>query len=225
MIPTGLVKASVVDIRPGNALSPKSGVVDANILYIIGYDFTSFMAAGVRLPPPYQTRFYPAWWKKAIKEGVTFCTTAGVLAEVAHIVERTELEILWRTDPNRPELDPALPGQDFTPKYIKTVRHYYFSQLQALRESVDTTLKSIRKLVNVMPQVGQDAQAFDQTLVQWVPSAADFGDAALVASAKRMGMTHIISDDADLISFDGITVYTANRKAIDAAVLAGKLVS
>ncbi|WP_020467545.1 hypothetical protein [Singulisphaera acidiphila] len=223
MIPARMVKASVVDLRAGSAPLPKRGIVDANVLYIVGYDFTSSVTAGLRSPSPYQIRFYPIWWKKAVQGGVALCTTAGALAEVAHIIERTELEILWRTDPRRPELDPDMPGQDFTPKYIKTVRYHYYSQLQALRESVETTLQSIRKLVDVIPQVGQDASALDQTLVQWIPSAADFGDAAFVASAQRTGMRHVISDDADLISFEGITVYTANRSAINAAALAGKL--
>jgi hypothetical protein len=58
-----------------------------------------------------------------------------------------------------------------------------------------------------------------------LPSAGDFGDAALVAAAKRAGMPRIISDDADLITFNGITLYTANQRAIDAASRSGTLIN
>ena len=98
MIPTLLVKAEVVDIRNRKSNLPKRVVADANVLYVINYDFTGLAAAGGRVPPSYQTRHYPAWWKRAAQGGVELCTTASCLAEFAHIVERTELENLWRTD-------------------------------------------------------------------------------------------------------------------------------
>ncbi len=151
MIPAKLVKAQVVDIRNPNAPLPRLVVADANILYIIDYDFTALAAAGVKTPPTYQTRHYPAWWKRAIRGSVTLCTSASCLAEFAHIVERTELENLWRTDPSPPELDPNNPGQDFTPKFTKRLRYHYQGQIKIIREDVQTTIESIQKTVNVLP--------------------------------------------------------------------------
>jgi len=58
----------------------------------------------------------------------------------------------------------------------------------------------------------------------WVESTADFGDAHLVATAKGAGIANILSDDADLITFEGIAVYTANQTAIGAAQASGKLI-
>ena len=63
-----------------------------------------------------------------LKQESNFALAASCLAEFAHIVERTELENLWRTDPNRPELDADRPGQDFSPKYTKTVRNHYITK-------------------------------------------------------------------------------------------------
>jgi hypothetical protein len=225
MIPTSFVKARVVDIRKKNSTLPKRVAADANVLYVINYDFTVLAVAGCKVPPAYQTRHYPAWWKRAAQQNVQVCTSASCLAEFAHVVERTELENLWRTDPNRPELDANSPGQDFSPKYTKTVRYYYHSQLQSVRESVETTLNSTRKSVHVLPQIGQPDEVLNRTIRAWISSVADFADADLVAAAKRAGMQDIVSDDADLISFEGITVYTANKNAIDAAQNAGKLLS
>ena len=224
MIPTLLVKAEVVDIRNSKSNLPRRVVADANVLYVINYDFTGLAAAGCRVPPSYQTRHYPAWWKRAAQGGVELCTAASCLAEFAHIVERTELENLWRTDPNRPELDPNRPGQDFSPKYTKTVRNHYHGQIKPIREGVETTLASTRKNVNILPRVGQDEAALNRAIQLWVESAADFGDAYLVATAKSAGIANILSDDADLISFEGIVVYTANQTAIGVAQASGKLI-
>lgn len=55
MIPRPLIKADVVDIRNRNSTLPKRIVADANILYVINYDFTALAAAGCRVPPAYQT--------------------------------------------------------------------------------------------------------------------------------------------------------------------------
>ena len=74
MIPTILVKAEVVDIRNKKLGPSKEVVADANVLYVINYDFTGFAAAGGRVPPSYQTRHYPAWWKRAAQTGVELCT-------------------------------------------------------------------------------------------------------------------------------------------------------
>jgi len=224
MIPTLLVKAEVVDIRNRKSNLPRRVVADANVLYVINYDVTGLAAAGGRVPPSYQTRHYPAWWKLAARGGVELCTVASCLAEFAHIVERTELENIWRTDPNRPELDPNRPGQDFSPKYTKTVRNHYHGQIKPIREGVETTLASTRKSVNILPRVGQDEAALNRAIQVWVESAADFGDAHLVATAKGAGIANILSDDADLITFEGIVVYTANQTAIGAAQASGKLI-
>jgi predicted nucleic acid-binding protein len=224
MIPALLVKADVVDIRNRKSNLPKRVVADANVLYVINYDCTGLATSGGRVPPSYQTWHYPAWWKRAAQAGVELCTAASCLAEFAHIVERTELENLWRTDPNRPELDPNRPGQDFTPKYTKIVRYHYHGQVKPIREGVETTLASTRKNVNILPRVGQDEAALNRAIQMWVESAADFADANLVATAKSAGIANILSDDADLISFEGIIVYTANQTAIGAAQASGKLI-
>ena len=220
----GFVKAQVVDIRSARATLPKSVVADANILYFIHYDFTSLSSAGARSPAHYQTSEYPRWWRRAISGGVLISTASTCLAEFIHIVERTELEILWRTDPDQPELDPSQPGQAYSNKYAKAVRYLYAGQLQIIRSEVETALQSVRKTVELLPQVGKDADVFAASVKEWLPATCDFGDSALVSAAKHAGIPRIISDDADLISCDGITVYTANRNAIDAARLASKLI-
>ena len=138
MIDPSLVKANVVDLRtPGMSL-PKSVVTDTKILYLVYYDPAALVLAGGKPPAPYQLSAYPRWWKRAVFQKVTLCTATVCLAELAQVVERTELEIIWRTDPARPELDPRQPGQDYSLRYAKTVRYLYASRLAVLRADVET---------------------------------------------------------------------------------------
>jgi|GEM_PF-1247381 len=225
MISSTFVKAWVVDIRDSDATMPRRVVVDANILYFVYYDSAALTSVGGKGPAHYQATVYPRWWSHAVSKKVELCTAMTCLAEFAHIVERTELELLWRMDPVRPELDPANPSQDYTPRYAKTVRYLYANQLEMIRLEVETSLLSLRKTVELLPKVGQDADIFAGAVKEWLPAISDFSDAILVAAAKRVGIFQIISDDADLITFEGITVYTANRNAIESASAAGKLIT
>ena len=49
-----------MDIRNRKSNLPKRIVADANVVYVINYDFTALAASGGRVPPSYQTRHYGA---------------------------------------------------------------------------------------------------------------------------------------------------------------------
>ncbi len=225
MIPPESVKSQVIDIRSRADSCHRTVVADANVLYYVNYDFRALASAGVELPLHYQTKFYPKWWTRAIGAGITLCSTATALAEFVHLVERMELQSLWVTDPHRPELDPHNPGQQFSPKYVKMLRSHYHDRLPVIRTNVETVLRSAQKAVAILPGLGSDADRFEATVREWMSSTADIGDATLVAEAKRAGLPHIISDDADFVSFDGITLYTANDNAVAAAAQSNTLIA
>jgi hypothetical protein len=221
MISPSSVNAQVVDIRSTSKSLPKSVVADANVLYFVYYDFASLSGAGVALPSFRQRNFYSAWFARALSSGVTLCATYTTFAEYVHLVERMELNCHWVTDPNKPELDPANPGQSFSPQYVKKLRYHYHDRLQVIRANVETYLKSVQKNVALLPALRGDG--FGAVIQAWSSSSSDIGDAALVAEAKLAGIPRVISDDADFVSFDGIQLYTANSGVISAAAQANKL--
>jgi hypothetical protein len=225
MIPEQLVKASVVDIRKGGARYPRTVVADANVLYFIYYDFTTLTNAGVTLPLHYQRQHYPKWWKRAKEQGVTLCSSGTSLSEFVQLVERMELQSLWVTDPQRPELDPENPGQAFSPRFAKKLRYHYHDRLSRVRADAMTVLRFVQKDVEILPRLRKDTDAFVDMTQAWQSSFADIGDAAMVSEARRAGLVHIVSDDADLLTFDGITLFTANQHAIDAAARSKTLIT
>jgi hypothetical protein len=63
-----------------------------------------------------------------------------------------------------------------------------------------------------------------QSAIEWCSSAGDFRDAVTVAQSKHMlGAPHVLSDDIDLATFGGITLYTANDRIINNASPCGTL--
>jgi hypothetical protein len=225
MIPEQSVKASAVDIRKGGARYPRTVVADANVLYFIYYDFSTLTHAGVNIPLHYQRQYYPKWWKQAKELGVTFCSSGTSLSEFVQLVERVELHSLWVTDPQRPELDPENPGQAFTPRFAKKLRYHYHDRLSRVRADVMTVLRSVQKDVEILPRLRKDSDAFVDMTQAWQSALADIGDAAIVSEARRAGLVDIVSDDADLLTFDGITLFTANQQAIDAATQSKRLLT
>ncbi len=131
--------------------------------------------------------------------------------------------MVWLTDPARPQPDPANPVTQFDPRVCKFARYHYAANLGAIRRSVQSMIASARTLVSLLTQfpTADDEQA--RAAGDWLTSSGDFPDAILVATARRQGLLHILSDDMDLATFSGITLYTANQKTVDAARMAGKL--
>lgn len=224
MITSALVHADVVDIRNLAAAIPADLVVDANVLYWVFYlNFSYLSYAGGRQPLAYQLGEYQRYWQRAARGHTLFHVMAATLAEFAKVAEYAELEAIWLTDPSRPQPDPAHPVSHFDPRVYKFARYHYSGQLAPVRKTVERMIASIRKSVAFLPQFPTVDDEQNQALLEWGPSCGDFADAVMIASAKRHAKAHILSDDMDIATFPGITLYTANLRTINAAAAAGKL--
>jgi hypothetical protein len=146
-----------------------------------------------------------------------------VLGEFAKLAEYAELEMMWGTDPSPPQPDPANPVTHFDALVCKFARYHYAAHLNTIRRSVGSMIATLRVLVGLLGQFPTAEDEQTEAVNEWQASHGDFPDAVLVATARRQGLTHIVSDDMDLATFAGITLHTANQKTIDAARLAGKL--
>lgn len=224
MITAALIKADVVDIRKPASATPTDMVTDANVLYWVFYpNFSSLTYAGGKQPLPYQVGDYPRYWQKAARAKTQFHAVTATLGEFAKVAEHAELEAIWLTDPSLPQPDPANPVTQFDPRVCKFARYHYSGQLSTVRKDVETMIASIRKSVGLLAQFATPDDLQKQSSVEWGSSCGDFPDAVMVASAKHQAKPHILSDDMDLATFSGITLYTANLKTINAAAAAGKL--
>ncbi len=224
MITPPLVRAEVVDIRQPASPTPSDLVTDANVLYWVFYpNFSSLAYAGGRQPFPYQLRDYPKYWQRAAKAGTQFHVVATTLTEFAKVAEYAELEAIWLTDSPPPQPDPANPVAHFDPRVCKFARYHYSGSRTLTRTAVETMIASIRKSVGLLAGFPTPDDEHNRSMLEWQSSCGDFPDAVMIASAKQQSRTHILSDDMDIATFAGITLYTANQTSIAAARMAGKL--
>jgi hypothetical protein len=224
MTTAALVQARVVDIRDPKSPTPARLVADANVLFWVFYpNFAALQYAGGRLPLSYRARHYRAYRARAAKARTEFFTALATLGEFAKTAEYAELEAVWLTDPSKPQPDPAKPVTQFDPRVCKFARYHYAVQLPKIRGDVESMAAAVRKSVALLPQFPTSEDHQNAAAQEWRPSCGDLPDAALVALARRQGVADVLCDDMDLATFAGVTVYTANRRTIDAARAAGKL--
>lgn len=152
-----------------------------------------------------------------------FQADAATLGEFAKLAEYAELETIWRTDPVRPQPDPNNPVTQFDPRVYKFSRYHYSAQLGKIRRGIELMISNICNSVVFLPQFPTTDDLLKEILIEWQPSCADYPDAMMLASVKKHSIGHILSDDMDIATFPGITLYTANRNTIHAASAAGKL--
>ncbi len=220
MVPPNLVKANVVNITKPGAPVPKQTVLDANVLYFIYYpNFSQLASAGGKPPQHYQITHYPAWLTKGLKGSSRFYAAPVTFGEFLRVIEYAEIEALWRTDPATPS------GAEFSPRQCKMGRYSYVGRLGRIRQDAISFLLLARKTVDLLPEFRNAADELDKAVNEWNSSAGDFADATMVANAKYAMVPNILSDDIDLLTFDGITLYTANFTAIQDAAVGGKLIN
>jgi predicted nucleic acid-binding protein len=209
------VKSQVVDIRKTAAPIPRDAAVDANVLYFCNYpSFSQLQSAGGKSPCWYQLSAYPKWWAKALTTKCNFATSIATLGEFIQLVEHAELETCWLTDPSRT-------GVLFSKK---GARYDDAARLTTIRQSALTAVASIEKSVSIFPNRGaQPSDDFRSMNDEWMVSYGDYPDAVLIAQARAGGIKNVVTDDIDFLTFDGLIVHTANDKAVQLALTAGKL--
>ena len=220
------VNASVIDLRAGNQQAlPRQIVADTNVLYWLFYpNFGALQSSGAGFSKAVPASGLLSVLDQGRDTGTSLCTSVLNLGELAKVIEYAELEMFWRNDLNRPQFDPSNPSPDFSPQLCKLCRYHYGPQRPTVRKAIEQILASVKKNVPLIPCFRSSDEEYDRTVIEWCPSAGDFGDAVTVAQSKHMlRAPYVLSDDIDMATFSGITLYTANNRIISDASQSGML--
>lgn len=176
-------------------------IVDTNVLI-----WSTYTRAGQakRKPKDYQTDVYPALIENALEEGISLYRVETAFAEIAHVIERIEAEIYSLGLPIRRQ-------KFFNAKSFRVEENGVPAQgcqrlLRASWEQVSKMTEAISCHIDE-PHVAQCFDIIGKCRV-------DAYDASMIVRSKELGITNIISDDADLARVPGITLITANPKLI-----------
>ena len=195
------IMAEVVDIRSDEPLADDVFFVDTNVWYWMTYPAATAMHQS-------QLRDYPNYLNKALGNGSKICHSGLSMAELTHIIERTEHKIYEQSV-----------------KSIKTkeYRHNLSDERARVVATVQAVWAQVANLASPLPFV-IDTSTTQTALKRLVNEKVDGYDLFLLEAMKNNGVVQIITDDGDFSSVSGIKIFTANLNVIRAARDQGKLI-
>jgi predicted nucleic acid-binding protein len=212
------VFATVVDLRIDKPKAQDKFLVDTNVWYWLAY---SRSQQGTSQPKFHQTKFYPQYIKNAAasKSALYYCGLS--FAELAHQIEQKEREIFALKQGIKPEdIAAKLSLKEFRhnylPEHIKVIQEIegVWQQIEQYGKNLELTINNT-SLSNSLKRLTTEPKE----------NRLDGYDLFFLEIMFSNSITNIITDDGDFLTVKGITVFTANRNAIDTAKQAGKLQS
>jgi predicted nucleic acid-binding protein len=201
------VRAKIVDIRADTPKDSDVFLVDTNAWYWLFYSRASLTPNG---PQAYQLADYLAFLKAAIGASATLHCYGLTFAELAHNIEKAEREIYE-----------AQVGKTIK---AKSFRHDYPNQRLKLVSLITDTWADVLS-VSTMLDLNMDNDFMRSALSLFPSAGLDGYDLFMAEAALKVGITQIVTDDGDYATVQGLTVFTANQRVIQAAQVAGKLIT
>lgn len=201
------IKADVIDLRNDTPQQNDLFLVDSNVWYWTTYSRAD--QADAR-PRTYQINDYPIYISKALSVKSTLLRCGLSLAELSHLIEKTELEIFSRTT-------------RFDKNKKKEFRHNNTSQRANVVTEVQTAWDQVKSMSQIVELQIDDTNT-DAALSRFSTQPLDGYDLFILEAISCAGVVKVITDDGDYVTVPGIQVFTANQNVITAAQNQGKLI-
>jgi hypothetical protein len=195
------IHADIIDINSDAPRLDDKFLVDSNVWYWLTYSQASYGMQSWRLP---LISIYPGYVNNALAAGARLFYCGLSLAELAHLIEKTEHQIF----------DAALNPKEFRHNYPQT-RKNVVAEVQSAWGQVKSLAKSLTFRI--------DQKTSDAALVKFQQVPVDGYDLFLLEAMFKQKMLCIITDDGDFATVAGIQVFTANKNVLTAASSQGKL--
>lgn len=197
------VQAEIVDITSDTPKADDAFLVDTNVWYWMTYpNATSYI--------PDQIQNYPGYLNNALGVSAKVFHSGLTLAELSHIIEKTEREIYEKNINN--SVKP------------KEYRHNLTGQRRRVVSEVQAAWAQVENLAEPLI-VTIDAHLATTAKNRLQNEKVDGYDLYILESMRNHGVVQVITDDGDFATVPGIQVFTSNRNVIQAAQIQGKLVS
>lgn len=207
-MPAYKVQADVVDIGTDRPRATDAFWVDTNVWYWQTYSRASMRT---RVPQSWQLRVYPRYLQRCVIAGATLHWTGLSLSELAHQIETAEWEIA--------ESSAAIP----TGTRLKEFRHDHPALRSGVVTEIGNVCADIASIASLIP-VNLDQAMVDQALADLPNCRLDGYDQLTLHALRAAGISQVLSDDGDFCTVAGITLFTSNRGALQAAQAQGRLI-
>lgn len=156
-------------------------------------------------------REYGAYLKAARQNGSTLSYSGLVLAELAHVIERTECEIYNKVN------NIALTAKEF--------RHNHPNERSKVVNLLQTAWMQIQSLAVPLDELTIDESTTNAALARFQTQALDGYDLFILEAIHKAnpGQVKILTDDMDYATVPNIQLFTSNIQVIKLAKVQGKL--
>ena len=199
-----IIQADIIDIKTDTPQQSDIFFVDTNIWFWQTYTNAAFTAKR------YQITDYPNYINKTRQNGATLTYSGLTLAELAHIIEKTEYDIYVQSNGYL---------------HFKKYRHDYPEERANVVAEVQFTWRRIKKIAIPIDLTVDDATT-DAAINRFTTQAVDGYDLLMLEAISKAGAgtVKIITDDMDYSVVPGIQVFTSNKYVIQDAAIQKKLV-
>lgn len=200
------IAAEVVDVRQDCPDSTDTFLVDSNVWYWLTYTKASLVEG-----PSAKRRAtdYSSFVKKAIYRKAQLCRCGLSMAELAHIIERSERKIFIKTH-----------GHIDT----KEFRHNYSEERSGVVSEVKAAWGQIKSMTSTL-SILIDSNLTDAALNRFSKDSLDGYDIFFLEVMSSNKVPQFITDDGGFATVSGIRVFTANQNVITTAQNQGKLLT
>lgn len=200
------VQADVFDIGKTAPQNTDCFLVDSNVWLWMTYSNAGHGEPGWRAALMAQ---YAAFVQGAVTENAKVCCCGLSLAELSHIIEKTERKIHELT------IRKAINTKEFRHNHAAE-RTHVVTEIQAAWAQVESLAEPLSITI--------DSPVAAAALSRMQTEKLDGYDLFILESMRRHGVVQVITDDGDFATVPGIQVFTVNRNVIQAAQAQGKIV-
>jgi hypothetical protein len=199
-----IIQADIIDIKTDTPQQSDIFFVDTNVWFWQTY------TNAVSGANSYQRSNYPNYINLALSNGATLTYSGLTLAELAHIIEKTEYDIYVKSNGDL---------------RIKEYRHNYPIERANVVSKVKSAWSQVKALAISINLTVDDATT-DAAINRFTTQAVDGYDLLMLEAISKAGAgtVKIITDDMDYSVVPGIQVFTSNKYVIQDAAIQKKLV-
>ncbi|QGF25880.1 PIN domain-containing protein [Pantoea eucalypti] len=197
----GKILSNVYNINKYTPKDSDSFFVDTNVWFWLTY------SKGIPSNRQY-LQCYNQFINSALGKNATLFHSGLSLAELAHIIEKSEREIHEKV------VNKKIGTKDF--------RHIYSNERNAAINEIKTSWLQVESLATQI-EISVCEELTNECVNLMPNNTLDGYDLMIHESMKSSGVLNIITDDGDYTTVDGINVYTSNANVLAAAASQNKL--
>lgn len=198
-----IIQAHIIDIRSDVPKTEDQFMVDTNVWYWMTYPKATSSIAS-------QLNDYPNYLNQALGISAGIFHSGLTLAELSHIIEKTEREIYEKQARTK-----------ITPKEF---RHNLAAKRGVVVSEVQAAWSQVESLAQPL-DISIESQTTSAAIKRLKTESVDGYDLFILESMNNHGIAQVITDDGDFATIPGIQVFTANQNVINTARKQGKLLS